>query len=48
MTDKSKYDPLKRLSKESFKPVNITNARKHVKRKKKIYYKKKGKNKARR
>jgi hypothetical protein len=48
MTDKPEYDPPKRLSREPLRPVNITNARKHAKREKEIYYKEKRKERTRR
>jgi hypothetical protein len=48
MIDRSEYNLSKRLSKESFGLINITNTRKHAERKEEIYYKKKGKDRARR
>jgi hypothetical protein len=48
MTDKSEYDPSKRLFRESFGPVSTPNTLKHAERKKKIYRKNKGKEKVRR
>jgi hypothetical protein len=48
MIDRPEYDLSEYLSKKFFGLVNISNARKHAEREKEIYYKKKGKNKARR
>jgi hypothetical protein len=48
MTDKSKYDLLKRLSRIFLKLVNTPNARKYAERKKEVYRAFKEKDKARR
>jgi hypothetical protein len=48
MIDRLKYNSPKRLFKKPFELVSIINVRKYAERKKEVYYKEKGKDKARR